>query len=180
MAEILAKQGRGNIEFDLCGAGAALRDLRLAIDEAGLHGRVRCHGHCDQQTMAEMYSRCHVVIVPTTTDFIEGFNKVVAEGVLAGRPVITSSVCPALGRVRNSVVEVPADDVPAYADAIARLHDDAYLYQAKRCASAAAQEQFYNPANGWAAALKSILATFGERGIVSPTPAPSIASTSQT
>jgi glycosyltransferase involved in cell wall biosynthesis len=108
--------------------------------------------------MAEMYSRSHVVIVPTTTDFIEGFNKVVAEGVLAGRPVITSSVCPALALVREAVEEVPADDVAAYADAIVRLREDRALYEARRHACLSAQEQFYDPGQGWAAALKSVLA----------------------
>ena len=56
--------------------------------------------------MRAMYDDAHVVIVPTTSDFIEGFNKVVAEAVLAGKPVITSSVCPALEYVRDAVIEV--------------------------------------------------------------------------
>jgi glycogen(starch) synthase len=174
IAKRFAAQGRSDIEFDLCGEGSALRDLRNAVDAEGLHQNVHCHGHCDQQTMAEMYSRCHVVVVPTTTRFIEGFNKVVAEGVLAGRPVVTSSVCPALSLVRNCVVEVPPDDVEAYAEAIARLRDDRHLYQAKQCACAAAQEQFYDPERGWAAALKGILACLDERGIFNRAPAPSI------
>src|SRR6185437_9977736 len=49
-----------------------------------------------------------------TTDFIEGFNKVVAEGILAGKPVITSSVCPALEYVADGIVEVPPNDTQAY------------------------------------------------------------------
>ena len=160
--------GRADFQFDLCGAGSALHELRKAIDAAGLNPTVRCHGHCDQSTMTEMYSRSHVVIVPTTSDFIEGFNKVVAEGVLAGRPVITSSVCPALALVRDSVLEVPPDDVAAYAEAIARLRNDRGLYRAKRRAGDAAQGQFYDPRKGWAAVLKSILMTIGvrKRGIM--------------
>ena len=104
-----------------------------------------------------MFRDCHVLIVPTTTDFPEGFNQVVGEGILAGRPVITSSVCPALDYVREAVVEVPADDVSAYHDAILRLHDDLALYEQKRSASVALQGQFYDPKRGWAQALRMAL-----------------------
>ncbi len=159
IAQRLIKSGRTDFQFDLCGAGSALQDLRKAIDSAGLNQTVRCHGHCDQPTMTEMYSRSHVVIVPTTSDFIEGFNKVVAEGVLAGRPVITSSVCPALALVRDSVVEVPPDDVAAYTQAVIQLRDDAELYRAKRRACDSAKEQFYDHRKGWAAVLEKVLAS---------------------
>jgi glycogen(starch) synthase len=159
MAQRLANRGRADFQFDFCGAGSALNDLRKAIEAAGLQQTVRCHGHCDQPTMTEMYSRSHVVIVPTTSEFIEGFNKVVAEGVLAGRPVITSSVCPALALVRDSVVEVPPDDVAAYTDAVVRLRDDRELYRAKCRACDDAMGQFYDPQRGWAAVLKNVLAS---------------------
>ncbi len=122
--------------------------------EAGLAERFRCHGHTNYQDLRERYERCHVVVVPTTTAFIEGLNKVVVEGVLAGRPVVTSSVCPALEYVRDAVVEVPADDVGAYADAILRLKTDPALYEAKRAASAGVRAMFYDPARGWAAAVE--------------------------
>src|SRR5205814_1764003 len=94
---------------------------------------------------------------PTTTDFPEGFNQVVVEGILAGRPVITSSVCPALDYVRDAVVEVPPDDVNAYHDAVLRLHDDVALYEQKRAASVSLQGQFYDPKRGWAEALLTAL-----------------------
>ena len=99
----------------------ALTELKAAAESADLAERFRCHGHCNKPTMREMFARCHVVIVPTTSEFIEGFNQVVAEGVLSGRPVITSSVCPALDYVRDAVVEVPPDDVKGYGDAILKL-----------------------------------------------------------
>lgn len=163
IAQRLVADGRTDFVFDLCGAGSALLELRKAIDTAGMGERVLCHGHCDQETMQRMYSQSHVVIVPTTSDFSEGFNKVVAEGVLSGRPVITSSVCPALSVVRDSVVEVPPDDVPAYTDAIIRLWDNNDFYLDKVAASRTAQAQFYDPERGWAAALKHIFASMDGR-----------------
>jgi glycosyltransferase involved in cell wall biosynthesis len=173
IARRFAAEGRTEIEFDICGSGGALEELRAEIAAAGLSHTIRCHGHCGQDVMSEMYSRCHVVIVPTTTEFIEGFNKVVAEGVLAGRPVVTSSVCPALSLVRGAVFEVPPDDAGAYAEAILRLKDDQALYEAKRRACDGAREQFYDPKRGWAQALTDVLAR-----VTSASPAPNLATTS--
>jgi glycosyltransferase involved in cell wall biosynthesis len=107
--------------------------------------------------MKEELRMAHVLIVPTTTDFIEGFNQVVVEGVLAGRPVITSSICPALSYVRDAVVEVAPDDVQGYGDAIVRLREDRGLYEEKRLACLAYQPQFYDLKQSWAAALESVL-----------------------
>ena len=97
------------------------------------------------------------MIVPTTTDFVEGLNKVILEGVLAGRPVIASAVCPALDVVRDAVVEVAPDDAAGYRDAILQLRGDPELYARKRRACVDYKEQFYDPANSWAAALRSAL-----------------------
>ena len=81
----------------------------------------------------------------------------VAEGVLAGKPVITSSVCTALEYVRDAVLEVPPDDVKAYGDAILRLADDAELYESKRRGCTVCQSQFYDSARGWGAAVRQML-----------------------
>jgi glycogen(starch) synthase len=133
-----------HIEFDLCGDGSQLQSLREAVVEAGLIETFRLHGHSPRPLMMELYEKCHVVIVPTTSDFVEGFNKVVAEGVLAGRPVITSSVCPALEYVRDAVIEVPPDQPLAYGDAILNLRNHPDVYESKRKASAGVREQFYD------------------------------------
>jgi hypothetical protein len=107
--------------------------------------------------MRDLYAAAHVVIVPTTTDFIEGFNQVVAEGVMAGRPAITSSVCPALEYVAEAVVEVPPDDVTAYGDAVMRLADDREFYEARRRGCRAVAGQFYDDRLSWRAALSAAL-----------------------
>jgi glycogen synthase len=164
IARQFAAAGRTDIEFDLCGEGSALAELRGQVAENGLGERFRCHGHCSRAVMREMYARTHAVIVPTTTEFIEGFNQVVAEGVLGGRPVITSDVCPALDYVRDAVVKVAADDVQGYAEAILKLCDDDTFYRAKCRGCAASQPQFYDERRSWAAALKGILAPLGRRG----------------
>lgn len=161
IAKRFAAEGRTDIMFDLCGEGTALLELRRQVEKAGLGARFRCHGHAQKTQMREMYSRAHVVIAPTTTDFIEGFNKVVAEGVLAGRPVITSSVCPALEYVREAVVEVPPNDAAAYGDAILRLYQDHALYEAKQQGCVLAQAPFYDAGRGWKSALEQIIRLIG-------------------
>ena len=158
IAKRFAASGHADVEFDLCGDGGQLQNLRQSAAAAGLSDRFRCHGHSSKTFMREMYEKCHVVIAPTTSDFVEGFNKVVAEGVLAGRPVITSSVCPALEYVREAVVEVPPDQPSAYGDAILQIESDASLYEAKRLASASVRKQFYDPQRGWMAAVAKAVA----------------------
>jgi glycosyltransferase involved in cell wall biosynthesis len=153
--------GRSDIEFDICGNGGALPELKAAVEQAGVGGQFRCHGHCNKPTMKEMFSRCHTVIVPTTSDFIEGFNQVVAEGVLSSRPVITSEVCPALDYVRDAVVEVKPDDVQGYGDAILKLCDDLSFYEAKTAACYAAQGQFYDMGKSWQATLMNVMRESG-------------------
>ncbi len=159
IAQRFATLGRQDIIFDICGEGSALESLRLAAKQAGVDNSFICHGYCSKAQMREMFSRSHVVIVPTRTDFIEGFNRVVCESILSGRPVVTSAVCPALSYVRDAVVEVPPNDVQAYGDALLALYSDRQLYEQKRQACVIAQEQFYDNTKSWGSALKSILLT---------------------
>lgn len=157
IAKRFAAQGRQDITFDLCGGGSALEPLRLTAKLAGVDASFACHGYCHKPRMREMFNRAHVVIVPTRTDFIEGFNQVVVEGVLAERPVVTSAVCPALSYVRDAVVEVPPDDIEGYGDALLKLCDDREFYEEKRRGCLVSQEQFYDISRSWGAALKSVL-----------------------
>jgi glycosyltransferase involved in cell wall biosynthesis len=153
IARRLARDGMTDVEFDLCGDGSQLESLRKTVAGDGLADRFRLHGHTARPMMMQLYERCHVVIVPTTSEFVEGFNKVVAEGVLAGRPVITSSVCPALEYVREAVVEVPPDQWEGYLRAIVQLRTDRAFYEQKRLATREARWQFYDVSRGWKHAL---------------------------
>jgi glycogen(starch) synthase len=161
IAARLASAGRTDFEFDLCGDGPALPELTRKAAELNLATRFRLHGHCSRPVMREMFRNAHGVIAPTTTAFAEGFNQVVAEAILAGRPVITSTVCPALDYVRQGAVEVPPDDVAGYMSAIVRLADDKGLYEQKRRACEALAGQFYETSRGWSAALARAIAMEG-------------------
>ncbi len=162
IAQRFLSEGRQDIRFDVCGTGSALESLRFAAKESGIDSFFICHGHCKQPQMREMFSRAHVVIVPTTTAFVEGFCKVVAEGILAGRPVVTSSVIPALSYVSDAIVEVKPDDVQGYGDALLKLYGDRDFYEQKRQNCFQLQEQFYDTSRSWEAALKSVLTTINK------------------
>jgi glycogen synthase len=161
IAERFARDGRTDIEFHICGSGSESAELAGAAQAAGVAGRFHLHGYCSWTAMREHYTNAHVVIVPTTSEFVEGFNQVIAEAVLAGRPVITSQVCPAIVYVREAVLEVPVDDVKAYGDAILRLRDDAVLYREKVLATARVREQFYDLDRSWMSALQKALGEVG-------------------
>jgi glycogen synthase len=151
-------EARGDaVQFDICGSGTALDELRRQARQLRLDSVFHIHGHCDQERMRSMLAACHAVIVPTTTDFPEGFNQVVAEAILAGRPVVTSRVCPAVEYVPEAVVEVPPDDVAAYESAVMRLCDDGDFYESKRrgalnCRSLLLQEEL-----SWGAVLRRVI-----------------------
>lgn len=162
IAASFASSGIKDIIFDICGAGSALEALRQQAKQANLDDFFICHGYCNKPQMREMFGKSHAVIVPTRTDFIEGFNRVVSESILSGRPVITSAVCPALFYVLDAVIEVPPNDVTAYANAVLQLYNNPHIYEQKRLATLKLQDQFYNINNSWGAMLKASLLTIRE------------------
>jgi glycogen(starch) synthase len=159
IAAYFASGGIKDIIFDICGAGSALEALRQQAKQANLDEFFICHGYCNKPQMREMFGKSHAVIVPTRTDFIEGFNRVVSESILSGRPVITSAVCPALSYVLEAVIEVPPNDVTAYANAVLELYNNPHIYEQKRLATIKLQDQFYDINNSWGAMLKASLST---------------------
>ncbi|MGB3760530.1 MAG: glycosyltransferase family 4 protein [Rivularia sp. (in: cyanobacteria)] len=158
-------EGMKDIVFDICGSGSALESLRLEVKQAAMEDNFICHGHCSKNHMREIFGRSHVVIVPTKKEFSEGFNRVVCESILSGRPVVTSSVCPALSYVKDAVVEVPADDIKAYGDALLKLYSNKLFYEQKKQGCSLLQEQFYDPSKSWGTALKSIVLSRNEKQI---------------
>ncbi|HBB31972.1 MAG TPA: glycosyltransferase [Cyanobacteria bacterium UBA8803] len=157
IAKLFAIEGRQDILFDVCGKGSALESLRISAKEANIDNLFICHGYCSRLQMQKMFSHSHVFIVPTRTEFEEGFNRVVAEAILSGRPVVTSAVCPALVYVQDAVVEVPPNDVAAYGNALLKLYGDPEFYEQKRQACLKVQEQFYDISQSWGVGIKSIL-----------------------
>jgi glycogen synthase len=157
VAEELERRHPGLVEWEIVGSGGAEADLRAAVDAAGLADLVHLRGYLNRTAMLEELSRAHAVIVPTTTNFAEGLNKVAVEGILAGRPVVTTVLSNAVDLLGEAAVEVPPGDIQAYADAIYRLAGDPKLLDRKRRACQAVREQFFDPNRSWGATLKQAL-----------------------
>jgi glycogen synthase len=161
IAKLLRKSGSKPVLFNLAGDGSAMAELRRRVDSDGLTDAVILHGYCNKVRMRELLSNCHVVLVPTKAEMIEGFNKVVAEAVLAHRPFITSHLCPAIEYVRNGGIEVPSDDVRAYAEAILTLAESAVHYENCVAASYDLSKQFLDPSRSWKSVLEKVLGEIG-------------------
>jgi glycogen(starch) synthase len=152
----------GNLEadkfhFDMCGVGSESNSLQRAIDARDLAGAVTYHGFLNRKDLGKLWDDAHIVIVPTTTDFEEGFNMVCSEAILAGRPVVTSEVCPALAYIRNAALEVRPNDIDGYRKAVIALASDSALYHEKQAACTPLQGQFYEEKNSYGAKLTAIL-----------------------
>jgi glycosyltransferase involved in cell wall biosynthesis len=109
-----------HVLFSVCGEGSQLPEVRRQIAARGL-GNVTVHGRLERPALIQQYLAAHVVVVPTTSRFCEGFAMVVAEAILLLRPVITNPVVPAAEVLPGAVISVPTDDTAAYVRAIERL-----------------------------------------------------------
>jgi glycogen synthase len=157
LIEVAANLDPQEFHFDICGVGSESASLKSAIDRRGLAGSVFFHGFLGRRDLYQLLSAAHVVIVPTTTDFEEGFNMVCAEAILAGRPVVTSAVCPALIYIKDAAIEVRPNDVEGYRKAVLSLANNRTLYLEKQAACEPLQAQFYDEKNSYGAKLKIVL-----------------------
>jgi glycogen(starch) synthase len=119
------------VEFALCGDGQALPEVVRQIDSRRL-SNVKTYGKLNRPNLLERYLQAHLVIVPTRSNFAEGFAMVVAEAILLLRPVITSRVVPAAEVFRDAVIWVEPDHVDGYIDAIRRLTPEEYYRLVER------------------------------------------------
>ncbi len=147
----------GRVAIMLCGNGSALDCVRERIVERRLGHMVTAAGDCPPAAVAYAYGRSHAVVVPTRSSFEEGYNKVCAEAILAGRPIITSAVCPAVRDVGAAAIEVEPDNVADYAAAIVKLAGDRAHYERLQRACAGLQGQYYAESGGYAATLDAAI-----------------------
>jgi len=156
--ELLATRLDRTVHIHIHGDGSHLDDLRSAAAQSPYADRVIIHGFTAGSELAEHYATCDIVIVPTRSDFEEGFAKSVVEGVLALRPVVTSIACPSIHVVGEACVEAEVDNPASYADAIARLANDPELAKAKIEAALRLREMFFDPPERYDRQLAKALA----------------------
>ena len=124
---MLVARGVDDVKFVLVGddqgRDSYVDELRSQIASAGLDGKVRLAGHCEDMPAA--YLAASIVTVPSTEP--EAFGRVAVEAQAMGTPVVVSN----LGAVAETVLappqvdeaertgwRVPADDAGALAEAI--------------------------------------------------------------
>jgi glycosyltransferase involved in cell wall biosynthesis len=161
VAARLHRERGGEFHFDICGDGEELERLRRTVVEQSLADTMHVHGFCEKDRMSHLLAASHVVVVPTRSDFEEGLAKSCVEAVLAGRPFISSPVCPALEALGAAAIGVPPDDVTGYYEAIIALSDDPVLYHQKAHACKALQDQFYDESESYQAVLRRHLVSAG-------------------
>jgi len=157
MAKRIEAQRSGRVHWEIHGDGPDSEELARLQAEMRLRHVVSIYGWTSAQDAQEVYARTHVSIVPTRSNFCEGLAMAAVESVLAGRPVITSAVTPALEVLRPACVEARTDDVDSYVRAILRLVDRPDEYGALCKACSLVQEQFYDPEKGFKVALKNVI-----------------------
>ena len=175
MARILESEIPGAVHFDICGNGPALDELAAVIRKQGLSNTVQLHGRLNRPTLLSIYASSHVVVVPTRSDFCEGFALVCAEAILCGRPVITSPLVPAAEVLSGATLIAKTNDARSYAESIKVLVGDEELYKRLCNASLPLQMQFYDGVYAHRSALEKVFmnlfaANRGIRELPSPGP----------
>jgi glycogen synthase len=156
MAKTIEERAPDRVRWELCGSGPDLEELKLQHREMNLASVVTIRGWTSPADMRDVLIRSHLSIVPTRSNFPEGLAMTVAEAILAGRPVITNSVVPALELCRDACIEAQPDDIDSYVEAIMKLMDNPDEYQRLRKACPDAGQQFYDRTRGEAAVLKAV------------------------
>jgi glycogen(starch) synthase len=157
IANLLKKKEVDNFQFHICGKGPDESLLKKRIDIESLKDCFFLHGYCTQNKLKEMFAFSHVFIVPTKKTFIEGLPNVIFESILAGRPVITSSVCPAIDYVMPAVVEVSPENIEEYAQALHQLYNDKAFFEAKCKACVGLKDPFFDMNNSWKEGIRRAL-----------------------
>ncbi len=145
-----------NLRFQICGDGGALPAMKQRVVELGLSDSFLFHGWCDRNQLRAVMADCQLTIVPTRSDFIEGFNQVIIESILAGRPVVASDICPAVNYVGDAAQIVAADDLDGYVKALTYLAQNPEALALRTSACAEAGSRFLDPRYGFGAALDEV------------------------
>lgn len=151
------------VRFHVCGVGGAFDQMVAMSQEAGLGDHFVFHGWCDRSKLRQVLTLCQISIVPTRPEFMEGFNQVVIESVLAGRPPVASDACPAVAYAGDAVEVVQAGDLQGYVAAIAALARDKERLARRIAACAGIGRRFTDDGNSFGAALNEIFAAQREK-----------------
>jgi glycosyltransferase involved in cell wall biosynthesis len=148
VAERLEKELPGQFSWRIVGSGSASEALERQVKERNLT-TVQIEGRIPDETKAlETFNWAHAMIVPTTSEFREALPMVAAESILAGRPVVVSTVVPAWEVLGRAAIKAETDSVESFVEAFRKLASDPAFYAECQRATVAAQSQFYDASEG--------------------------------
>jgi glycogen synthase len=150
----------GLVRWEMCGRGVDFDELSAVHRELRLDEVVLLRGWTSLEDLTDVYSRSHASIVPTRSSFTEGLAMTAAEAILAGRPLVTNPVVPALEVLREACMEARTNDADSHRVAVVSLATDAALYERLRAACGAYQAQFFDREADLTAGLKRALAAY--------------------
>ena len=157
MAEKLEQKYPNKFRWRVYGTGSDLDALKALVIEKKLSDVFNVAGWINLEQVIQAYSECHLSIVPTTSGFNEGLAMTVVESILAGRPVITSQVVPAMNEVKSACYEAVTNDVNSYVLAVERIASDQSLYESMVLACKSEGMPFLDRSNGLSSVLKQAI-----------------------
>ena len=146
-----------NIKIDVAGDGSDFASLKETVASSGVADIVELHGYCYKDKMKQLIARSHVFLVMTTNNFIEGLNKVCLESILACRPLIASSACPAIKYMEHASIVVEPGDIAAYFHALNDLCVNTELYVQKSQNAQALHPLFLSDQYSFESALANVI-----------------------
>jgi glycosyltransferase involved in cell wall biosynthesis len=154
IAAVLEKEMPGMFAWKIAGSGPATHALAHQIADQGLGNVVEMVGTLKDRAHAlDAFAWSHAVVVPTTSRFAEGLAMTAVEGVIAGRPVVMSSVVPAWEVLGDAAIRAETDDVESFAGIFRKLALDREYYERCRRATLIVQSPFFQPSEGLGAVV---------------------------
>jgi glycosyltransferase involved in cell wall biosynthesis len=149
LARQLETENPGAFRWRMVGYGSEFEALEARVVEERLDAVVQVESSLPSEEAAlKTMGWAHAMIVPTMPNFCEGLAMTAAECVLAGRPVVVSSVVPAWEVLGGAALRAEAASVASFADAFKRLAFEPGCYEACQQATVAVQGQFYDRSQG--------------------------------
>jgi len=170
MSRQIEERAPGRVRWVVCGTGAALGELNSRIRNFDLESVIKANGWTSLDDLITIYAHSHCSIVPTRSTFVEGLAMTAAEATLAGRPVISNPVVPALELLRPAAVAGRTNDTESYVEKILKLIDDPGWYQSMVAACPTVSAPFLDRQFGLTHVLKTLFCN--EMSIGAPRKAP--------
>lgn len=153
MARFIEERSPGLVRWTICGRGEALESVRALVAELGVDTIVDVPGWVSLEELQRLYAKSHAWIVPTRSGFAEGLAMTAAESIMAGRPIVSNPIVPALEILAPASMSARSNDWQSHAEAVLAMASDRELYRRLQAACAALAEQFFDRDRGLTAVL---------------------------